>query len=283
MTAETTGEISGLLELQRRVASAVMSPLDASVSAEAKKLVKPNDRLTATERLNIYHRQYWYRILDSFNDDFPGLRAILGERAFERLARAYLSDCPSQSFTLRNLGSRLESWLGEHSELAGKNLALALDMVRLEWAHIEAFDNAERKPLGPEDLLELGPELVLALQPYIGLLELQYPVDDLRVRVNADLKEHSTASNAVSAPARRHIVRQYARLKPQRIFLAVHRVDFTVYYRRMDADEFRLLRAIEQGQAIGAALADCHLGPQEIQTWFSNWAQLGWLHRGQRT
>ena len=149
--------MTNLLEFQRRVAGAVMSPLNASVSAEARQLVKPNDRLTSTERLNIYHRQYWYRILDSFNEDFPGLCAVLGERAFERLARAYLADCPSQSFTLRNLGSRLESWLAEHPEFAGKNLALALDMIRLEWAHIEAFDNAERKALGPEDLLELGP------------------------------------------------------------------------------------------------------------------------------
>jgi hypothetical protein len=284
MTFEMTGETPGLLELQRCVARAVMSPLDASVSVEAKKLVKRNDRLTATERLNIYHRQYWYRILDSFNEDFPGLCAILGKRAFDRLSRAYLSDCPSQSFTLRNLGSRLETWLGEHSELAGRNLALALDMVRLEWAHIEAFDNAERKPLGPEDLLEVGPELVLALQPYVGLLELQYPVDDLRVKVNASLEEHGTASNAVSAPAGRHIVRRYARLKPQRIFLAVHRVDFTVYYRRLEADEFRLLRAIEQGQAIGAVLEMAgDLEPDKIQTWFASWAQLGWLYRGQRT
>ena len=181
-------------------------------------LVKPNDRLTATERLNIYHRQYWYRILDSFNEDFPGLRAVLGERAFERLARAYLSDCPSQSFTLRNLGSRLEAWLGEHSEFAGKNLALALDMVRLEWAHIEAFDNAERKALGPEDLLELGPELALALQPYVGLLDLQYPVDDLRVKANANQEEHNRASNAVSAPARRHLVRRYAQAEAETDF-----------------------------------------------------------------
>jgi hypothetical protein len=103
-----------------------------------------------------------------------------------------LADCPSQSFTLRNLGSRLESWLTEHPEFAGKNLALALDMIRLEWAHIEAFDNAERKALSvPEDLLELGPELMLALQPYIRLLELQYPVDDLRVKVNRHSEEHS--------------------------------------------------------------------------------------------
>jgi hypothetical protein len=273
-----------LLELQRRVAGAVMSPLNASVSAEANALVKPNDRLTSTERLNIYHRQYWYRILDSFSEDFPGLCAIVGQRAFQRLAAAYLADRPSQSFTLRNLGSRLENWLAAHPNFAGTNLALALDMIRLEWAHIEAFDNAERKALGPEDLLDLGPELAIALQPHIRLLELQYPVDELRIKVSQHSEEHGRASNAVSAPAHRHIVRRYARLKPQQIFLAVHRVEFTVYYRRLDANEFRLLQAIGQGQAIGAALdsslTDSEPDPQTIQTWFANWAQLGWLCRG---
>src|SRR5271169_4997377 len=114
--------MTNLLEFQRRIAGAVMSPLDASVAVPAKQLVKPNDRLTSTERLDIYHRQYWYRILDSFNEDFPGLCAVLGERAFQRLARAYLADCPSRSFTLRNLGSRLENWLTGHPGFAGKNL-----------------------------------------------------------------------------------------------------------------------------------------------------------------
>jgi hypothetical protein len=277
--------MTNLMEFQRRVAGAVMSPLNASISAEAKQLVKPNDRLTSTERLNIYHRQYWYRILDSFNEDFPGLSSILGERAFDRLSRAYLSDCPSQSFTLRNLGSRLEAWLTEHPEFAGNHLALALDMIRLEWAHIEAFDNAERKALGPEDLLQLGPELRLALQPYISLLALRYPVDELRVQLNQRLEEHGAASNAVSLPARRHVVGRFARGKPQHIFLAVHRVDFTVYYRRLDADEFGLLEALGQGQPIGPALDSALAGTeleaaelqQKIQTWFANWAQLGWL------
>lgn len=277
--------MTNLLEFQRRVAGAVMSPLNRSISAEANQLVKPNDRLTSTERLNIYHRQYWYRILDSFNEDFPGLCSILGERAFERLSRAYLADCPSQSFTLRNLGSRLATWLTEHPEFAGQHFALAIDMIRLEWAHIDAFDSAERKALGPEDLLELGPELRLALQPYVRLLALRYPVDDLRVQLNQHLNEHGAASNAVSRPARRHIVRRFARLKPQPIFLAVHRVDFTVYYRRLDADEFRLLESFGEGQSIGQALDSALAGTefepaelqQKIQTWFANWAQLGWL------
>jgi hypothetical protein len=276
-----TTENAGLLEFQRRLAGAVMSPLDSSISAEAKRLVKPNDRLTATERLNIYHRQYWYRILDSFHEDFPGLSAILGERAFERLARAYLADCPSRSFSLRNLGSRLEEWLKKHPGFAGRNPALALDMVRLEWAHIEAFDNSERKSLGPEDLLELGPQLVLALQPHIGLLELQYPVDDLRVEVGQQMPEHDAASNAVGKPVRRHSARRFARLRPREIFLAVHRVEFSVYYRRLELGEFGLLRAIGEGQAIGAALdRQPDLEPDKVQGWFANWAQLGWLVAG---
>lgn len=270
--------MSDLLEFQREIGGAVMSPFDAPFGAVARKLVKPNDRLTATERLSIYHRQYWYRILDSFREDFPGLCAVLGERAFSRLANAYLAACPSESFTLRNLGSRLEAWLAAHPEFAGANREIALDMVRVEWAHIEAFDNAERKPLGPEDLIELGPELAIALQPHISLLELQYPVDELRVQLNEHAEEHAHASNAVAAPSRRHVVRRYARLKPRRILLAVHRAEVTVYYRRLEADEFLLLQAIGQGRPIGEALETLPaLEPEQVQAWFRNWAALGWI------
>ena len=269
-----------LLELQRQVGGAVMRPFRASVAAEAKQWVKPNDRLTANERLSIYHRQYWYRILDSFAEDFPGLCAVLGERAFTRLSHAYLAECPSESFTLRNLGSRLEQWLEDNPEFAGRHLALALDMTRLEWAHIEAFDRADRKPLGPEDLLELGPDLAIALQPHIRLLALQYPVDELRIKVAGSAEEHDRASNAVTEH-RRRAVKRYKTLQPTPVFAAVHRVEFTVYYRRLDPKEFQLLQSIGSGQTIGAAIAEVDPEPEAVQQWFSNWAQLGWLCTGE--
>src|SRR5450432_2040752 len=91
-----------LEEFQRRMAGAVMRPLDDDYEAQpawtdgrpmdevAGEFVKPNDRLTSFERLAIYNRQYWFRILDCFRDDFPGLLAVLGERKFEKLSRAYL-------------------------------------------------------------------------------------------------------------------------------------------------------------------------------------------------
>ena len=86
-------------------------PLPCPVVAE---FIKPNDRLTSFERLEIYNRQYWYRIFSCFAEDFPGLRAVLGDRKFERLARAYLARYPSESFCLRNLGS---PWLRAQTKI----------------------------------------------------------------------------------------------------------------------------------------------------------------------
>ena len=69
--------------------------------------IKPNDRLTSLERLEIYNRQYWFRMKDCFYDDYPGLRAVLGDRRFERLACAYLARHPSESFTPAQPGPAL--------------------------------------------------------------------------------------------------------------------------------------------------------------------------------
>jgi hypothetical protein len=252
---------------------------------EVSEFITPNDRLTAIERLEIYSRSYWFRVLESLHDDFPGLRAVLGKRAFQRLSRAYLADCPSQSFTLRNLGSRLEGWLRRNPRYTGSRQALALDMVRLEWAHIEAFDTAAEKVLGPEDLLELGPSFRAGLQPYIRLLALDYPVDEFRFQVNRATAEHGAASNAVLKQKNRNLVQRVTQLKRQRIYLAVHRVDFAVYYRRIAAEEYRLLNALREGQPFGRAIQTGFKGspvasveqPSMLEKWFAAWAELGWL------
>ena len=179
---------------------------------EAAEFITPNSRLTSLERLEIYNRSYWYRVLDSLYDDFPGLRAVLGQQAFHRLSRTYLAECPSRSFTLRNLGERLAGWLQRNPQYAGRRHALALDMVRLEWAHIEAFDGAAEKALGPEDLIELGPDLRAGLQPYIRLLEFEYPVDKLLIQVNRASEEHEEASNAVLKQTNHGLARPVMRL-----------------------------------------------------------------------
>ena len=274
-----------LIEIQREFAAALMQPLARGdrISTRAKTgFIKPNRRLTSRERLEIYSRSYWYRLIDSMYEDFPGLRGVVGHRAFDKLIRAYLADCPSRSYTLRDLGSRLESWLRANPKYAGARLALALDMIRLEWAHIEAWDAEEKKVLGPEDLLELGPKLRIRLQPFVRLLKFDFPVDDLRLDVNTE--EHETASNVVLKKTRRTVAAT-ARLKPQRIYIAVHRFDFSIYYRRLTPEEFTLLAAIRDGRTVGVALATCCKSSripieelhQNVEKWFAKWAELGWF------
>ncbi len=269
-----------LVELQRRMAAAIMTPLAISggpLRLEAEALIKRNSRLTSLKRLQIYRESYWYRALDSLRDDFPGLRAVLGLKAFDRLAETYLAEMPSESYTMRNLGSRLELWLKNRPEFGGENHALALDMVRLEWAHIEAFDAATEKPLGPEDLIELHEGMVFGLQPCISLLELQYPVDDLRIKVQAAGEdEHGAASNAVIRRKERGIVRTYSKVTPAETFLAVHRIGFIVYYRRLAPHEYRILVALREGRAIGEVVASME-SSDNLELWFASWARMGWL------
>ena len=291
--------MSNLQELQRRVAAVVMQPLTnddgmrqktregRSVNAEAEALIKPNRVLSSFERLEIYNRQYWFRVLSSFAEDFPGLRAIVGARKFEGLMRAYLTDCPSVSFTLRNLGSRLEGWLLSKRSWIAPRETLALDMVRLEWAHIEVFDSGYEPDLTPADIEAGGLELRIALQPYIRLVELTHPVDDLLIEVHDDAVDSDTSSNAARPRQIRSSVRHYAQPDPERIYLAVHRMDNSVYYKRLQVESFRMLKALGNHMSLEKAIdiAFTRSGMSEYerviatQRWFANWAELRWFCR----
>ncbi len=118
-------------------------------------------------------------------------------------------------------------------------------MVRLEWAHVVAFDGPEREPLAV-----FKASTRAGLQPYISLLELRYPVDRKRVRA-----------------------------KPKPIFVAVHRVDSSVYYRRLGPEEFRLLIGLRDGLTLSKAIDSAikTTSNEELETWFATWARYGWL------
>jgi hypothetical protein len=290
---------SELLELQRRVAAAILHPLTRSETmprrrrngvsneCEAEALIKPNDRLTSFERLEIYNRQYWFRLYTSFEEDFPGLKAIIGNAKFETLMREYLRECPSTSFTLRNLGSRLVEWLEEHPEYVEPRRELAMDMARLEWAHIEAFDAGEEELLDADDLAAIHDDSRLRLQPHLRVLELHYPVDDLLIELRNESGSSDASSNNASAARKKKHVRRVAMLEPEEIFLAVHRHQNSVYYKRLHREDFRLLKALLEGDSIGLAIEfafeDSSLPEGErsafLKEAFASWAALGWFTR----
>lgn len=282
--------------LQRLMAKAVMRPLSPGGTMQktwtdgrptrrvAESFIKPNDRLTSFERLEIYNRQYWLRLRASFYEDYPGLRAVLGDARFERLADAYLTRFPSQTYTLRNLGSRLEKYLVAQSPRRLPHKALALDLARLEWAHTEAFDNAARPPLAMADLQGLDPgQIRFHLQPHVTLLRLRHEVDDFLIELKSGTGLRQAASQAMEQQRQLLKSRLARALQPRVNFLAVHRHQDSVYYKRLDAVQYRLLRALQSGATLEAACGKLvglklppHLG-QSIQDWFQSWARLGWF------
>lgn len=247
--------------------------------------IKPNDRLTSFERLEIYSRSYWFRVLDAFYDDFPGLRAVLGHKPFMKLAEAYLTKYPSSSFTLRNLGSRLEKFLKEEPKWAGRQHALALDVVRFEWAQITAFDDAAETPLHVDELLGSDPsQLRLGLQPYIALLALDYPVDDFIIAVKKHDALRAEASNAKTSAPKQTREKKIPLPAREKTHVAVHRHANTLYYKRLTPESFALLSSLRKGATVAEACARAlkKADPKtdwaaQIKAWFQNWSSLGWF------
>jgi hypothetical protein len=171
-------------------------------------------------------------------------------------------------------------WIAPHRQLA-------LDMARLEWAQIEAFDNEVKPPLTKDSLREIDPARTrLQLQPHLSLLDLNYPVDEFLVQVKRADRLRDEASNAMEEQPARLRRRLKRRSKAAKVFLAVHRQKETVYYKRLEREAFCVLSAFrgkttiaEACQELGA-LQDvpADLGAK-IKSWFESWAALGWLCR----
>jgi len=290
---QTKGEFR---KLQKLMATAVMRPLTRDDSMQrkwidgrptkkiAESFIKPNDRLTSFERLEIYNRQYWFRVRDCFYTDYLGLRAILGDKKFERLTDAYLAKFPSQSYTLRNLGSRLVKFIETEPRWVSPHKQLALDLARLEWAHTEAFDNEAKPLLKTGDLAGLdAAKIRLKLQPHLTLLKLENEVDNFLIQLKKNSGLRSEASNAMEQNHRAKKTKVARGLKLKANFLAVHRHDDLIYYKRLEPGQFRLLSALQKGATLEKACAELvgliipgNLG-ETIQKWFQSWAALGWF------
>ncbi len=289
-----TGELH---QLQRRMAAAVMQPLTLDETmrkrdrsgrdnhAEAAGFIRPNDRLDSFERLEIYNRQYWFRLFSSFEEDFTGLQAVLGRKKFQALMRAYLESNPSTSFSLRNLGSRLLEWSCDNPQWTAPLGELSQDMMSLEWAHIESFDSASRPVLPVETMTSLSEETQISLQPHVRLLKLHHAVDNALIALRSDSGSSNSSSNSATASRIVRRFRAVSGVNHETIYLAVHRYEDTVYYKRLRLEDFYLLQAIQEGRtlmdAIDAAFEFSVMPEAErpgyVQSAFQHWMSLGWL------
>ena len=229
----------------------------------AKKWITPSAKLRPLERLELYHRQYWYRLLDSIAEDFPTLRRLLGERRFWKLIEAYLGATPSRSYTLRHLGNRLAGFLKRNPGLAGPQPALASDLAGLEYAVCENFEAAEHAPVAAAELAKTA----LALQPHLRLFRFRTPADQLWHLQMLD-KPLPRSRRSAAGKKFHHV--------------AVFRLHFRTHVEGLEPDAFAMLTAIAETGSLEKAFKRARLAGDaatlaRVQSWFQLWSARGWL------
>src|SRR5262249_51957619 len=178
----------------------------------------------------------------------------------------------------------LEPWLRQHPEFIPGQEQIALDMVRLEWTDIEAFDAADLPKLTQEELQSLGEDPAFHLQPNLFLLDLGYPVDELLLTIReTEEPETDIASNVVIMEHDSQPEKHYKLPKARKTYLAVHRQENMVYFKRLKPEAFALLRAMQQGKPLSQAIESSvdwsgnrlERGMEQRPDWFANWWSLG--------
>lgn len=186
-------------------------------------------------RLQIYQQAYVARLTAALRDNFGVVPRVLGDEAFDALARAYIATHPSRHPSIRWFGDRLPEFMASREDLVPH--AALTDLARLEWALRGAFDAADADPLVAKDLervpVDGWPDLVFAFVPSLQLLSLHWNVGPvwraLQGDENPELPEPEPLDHEV----------------------VVWRQALTPRWRALDRTTARLLQAAIEGRTFG--------------------------------
>jgi hypothetical protein len=197
--------------------------------------VRGNARESAETMFGVYRNAYWARLVEALGNDLPGLKALMGDDAFDTMARAYVARHPSQHPSIRWAGRHLAEFLA--TEAPYRDQPWFTDMARFDWALAFAFDAADAPAAGLADLVGVPPEfwgsIRLAFHPTLDAFRITTPVDEAR----PGLLESADVTIDRQARCDRAIM--------------AWRIGHDVKFRAIDALEDAVLQAMRDGATFG--------------------------------
>jgi hypothetical protein len=214
-------------------------------------------RLSASDRLAIYNRGYYYRLLDALSSVFEQTARLLGNADFERLALAYLTRHPSEHPAVERVGRLFPQYLREHKEIADS----ASDLAALEWARLSALVAPNPRAVLSASGIDpaLFPSSRVHLVPSLHWLEL----DPLALEAYAGAEPTGAQ---LSAPV-------------ERCAVAVWRKQHAVLHERLPALELEALQLAAEGASIARICAGFESGDVTHETERAFQMLSGWLLR----
>jgi hypothetical protein len=271
-----------LARLQRWMQAVIVDPAEAEAAPRARPaaaevpperiadVVRPSARLTAVERVGIYHGMYLLRMEEALAADHPGLKHLLGEAAFFDLVRDYVQEHPSRHFSLNRLGDHLPGFVARRPGLPRR--AFCHDLARLERALALVFDAPETPALPADAVASVPPErwedARLVPIAAFALLALRYPVGEYLDSVS-------------EAAGHRHPV-----LRRRAAWSVVYRRDHSVWRRDLSRAGYTVLSRLEAGHTVGDAITAAmrlrgaaRAREHEIFRLFRDWTAAGLFQR----
>jgi hypothetical protein len=205
-------------------------------------LIESDDRLSATERLEIYANAYFYRILDCLKEDFPATLATLGPDDFHNLLTAYLIEYPPSEPSISYAGRHLAEFLRHHSMRAMiERWPFIAELARLERTQIEVFHAAPAEALDAEAMRSISPDdwpaLAMRTHPALAIVDCEWRVDELLREVEAAGGEND---RPLGAPAHAPVS------------VLVWRQNSRVHYRALERPERAALEVASAGASFAA-------------------------------
>jgi putative DNA-binding protein len=237
----------------------IRSPAAVAEEAAVEDVVRPSARLTAAERVGIYHGMYLGRMVEALECDYPALQRLLGGKGFAGLVRDYVQAHPSRSYTLNRLGDFLPEFVAAAPRLPDRGFCH--DLARLERAMSQVFDEEDTPALTPEAIAAVPADAWegARLHPIAAfrLLAVRHPV-------NAYLDWTNGEGPAV--PHRRR--RQGG--------VAVYRRTYGIYRLDLSLPAHALLEALAGGATIGEAVGGVlaqrgKVAAADLFQWFRAW------------
>lgn len=135
----------------------------------------------ASDRIGVYTYAYGARLIEVLGKDFPQLKRLLGEHAFETMGHAYVRAQPSHHYSIAEFGGHLHHFLTTTAPYQEKP-ALS-EMAQLEWAISKATTATNAAVLTMADMQAIPqtewPNIHLTLHPSVAILSFHYNIPQI--------------------------------------------------------------------------------------------------------
>jgi hypothetical protein len=215
----------------------------------------------AESRLAVYQNAYKLRLAGILEDEYPVLKAFMGEADFYRMADRFIDACPSAHPNARMVSTRLEQFLVSDGRYASQ--AVIREIAALENAFSCAFDTSDTALVAMADLASFPADRISEMQivfsPAVALVALSTNAADICAGVweGAPAPPAETLSETVQ--------------------MLVWRQDLSSKYRRVEAEEAMLVSEALAGKDFGtlcelaAVYDDAEAAPARVAGYLTAW------------